>query len=83
MNRPQPAPKPSYAELEAEVEQMREVLTAYHFAQQFERFHAFDAIKDDSCPSCGGKVVVEHSDVVRIENGHRVPPGTRLKAVPW
>jgi hypothetical protein len=78
-----PAPKPSYEELEAEVARMREILTAYHFAQAFYRFHAFDAIRDDSCPACGGKVVVERLDVVTIEGGHRMPPGKRLKAVPW
>jgi len=79
----QPKPKPSYEELEAEVVKMREVLTAYHFAQSFYRFHCFDGITNDSCPACGGKVVVETSDVVEIRDGHRMPPGARLKAVPW
>jgi hypothetical protein len=27
----------------------------------FERFHAFDAVKNDSCPCCGGPVVVEET----------------------
>jgi hypothetical protein len=34
----------------------------------FERFHAFDAIKDDSCPACGGRVrVIEDYNSVRLE----------------
>jgi len=40
-------------------EQMR--VTAAH--RMFERFHAFDAIKDDRCPACGGPV-----NVVETEN---------------
>ena len=83
MSQSSPLRKPSYTELEQEVERMRDVLTAYHFAQAFERFHAFDSIKVDSCPACGGKVVVESSNVTRLVDGHRIPPGTRLRAVPW
>jgi hypothetical protein len=79
----QPTPKPSYEELEDEVMRMREILTAYHFAQSFYRFHAFDGIRDDACPACGGRVVIEESDVVEIRDGQRMPPGKRLKAVPW
>jgi hypothetical protein len=38
----------------------------------FERFHAFDAIRDDKCPCCGARVAVEDN-----EQG----TGVRLKAV--
>ena len=78
-----PALKPSYEELEAEVAHMRDVLGAYHFAQAFYRFHSFDGLQDDHCPACGGPVVIEETDTVEIRDGHRMPPGKRLKAVPW
>ena len=34
-----------------------------------ERFHGFDAIKDDKCPCCGGRVkVVETHNSVMLES---------------
>jgi hypothetical protein len=59
------------AELERQVEQLEAKLrSARELAAQhmFERFHAFDAIKDDSCPACGGRVkVVETHNSVTLE----------------
>lgn len=76
-----PAPKPSYQELEAQVAALTEQLTVVQAARWFDRFHALDAIRDDSCPACGGRIVVEETP--RIEHGKRVAPGVRLRAVPW
>jgi hypothetical protein len=76
-----PQPKPSYEELEAEVALLREQMTVVQAARWFDRYHALDAIKDDSCPACGGRVVAEETE--RIEAGKRVAPGVRLRAVPW
>ena len=69
-----PTPKPTYAELEAEVALMREQMTVMEACHMFDRFHSFDAIKNDSCPCCGGRVKVVEIDV---------PPAVRLEAVPW
>jgi len=77
-----PAPQsPSYAELEATVASLTEALTVVQAARWFDRFHALDGIRDDSCPCCGGRITVEETE--RIEGGKRVAPGLRLKAVPW
>ena len=59
------------AELEAMLEQerahTRELLTAVQWARMADRFHAFDAIKDDACPCCGARVAVEEThNVVRL-----------------
>ena len=79
----QPETKPSYAELEAEVVKMREAMTACKYAEEFLRFTAFHGLENDECPCCGGRVVIEDSDVHRIEDGRRKPQGKRLRAVPW
>jgi hypothetical protein len=64
------------AELEAQLASERafhrEQLTAVSWARMRDRFHAFDAIKNDSCPACGGRVKVEEG---------RDPEGVRLVAV--
>lgn len=39
------------------IENMNEVL----WAQMRERFHAFDAIKDERCPCCGAAVVIQET----------------------
>lgn len=58
--------------LQAQFELLREQMKIQGALQMFERFHAFDSIKDDKCPACGGRVAVE-------ENGHG--SGIRLRAV--
>ena len=80
---PQPAQRlnRTAAELEAENERLTTLLTVVEAARWFDRFHAVDAIKDDACPACGGRIVVEETE--RIEHGRRVAPGVRLRAVPW
>jgi hypothetical protein len=50
----------------------REQLTAVAWERVIRRYHTFDAIKNDSCPSCGGRVAVEDS----ID-----PEGVRLVAI--
>lgn len=47
--------------LEAEIETYRLQFTAVEAMRRMERFHAFDAIKDDKCPSCGGRVRVKET----------------------
>lgn len=55
-------------ELRAEVAAYREVFTAVSWARMRDRFHAFDSIKNDSCPACGGRVrIVETHNAVRLE----------------
>ena len=78
-----PNRKPTYAELEAEVELMREQMTVIEACRAFDRFHAFDGLQDDHCPACGGPVTIEETNTVEIRDGHRMPPGKRLAAVPW
>lgn len=50
--------KRSYAQLEAENELLREQSRIIGALHMLERFHAFDAIKDDGCPCCGARVEV-------------------------
>jgi len=90
-----PAVKPSYEELETELGLLREQLTVMEAARWFDRFHALDGIKDECCPACGGRVVVETHTQRQVEelysdgpewlreHGKRLPPGIALKAVPW
>jgi hypothetical protein len=59
-------------ELERERDSLKEALTAARWAWECNRFHAFDAIRDDACPCCGGRVAVEG-------NGHG--SGLKLRAV--
>jgi len=81
---PDPKPEPTYDELVAEVEKMRQVMTAFEYARSFLRFHELDGLVNDSCPCCGGPVELDHSEVRRIdEHGKRAPCGTRLIARPW
>jgi hypothetical protein len=47
---------------------LREQMTVVQAARMFDRFHAFDAIKDDRCPACGGRVGVEEThNAVRLK----------------
>ena len=32
----------------------------------FDRYHAFDGIRDDRCPACGGRVRIDESDPQRL-----------------
>lgn len=67
-------------ELRAENESLCRAIAAVNLSmwhQTQDRFHAFDAIRDDRCPACGGPVTVERRD--RAEDG--VPEGIRLVAV--
>lgn len=88
-----PQPEPSYQELMEENALLKEQLTTVEAARWFDRFHALDAIRDDACPCCGGRIVVEHYDQVQVveaggsdwlsAHARRFPQGIRLKAVPW
>jgi uncharacterized protein with PIN domain len=52
----------------AENRLLREQMTVVQAARMFDRFHAFDAIKDDRCPACGGRVGVEEThNAVRLK----------------
>ncbi len=62
----------SYAQLEAENKLLREQVRIVGALHMLERYHAFDAIKDDSCPCCGARVRAIHDE-------H--PPAMRLEAV--
>ena len=63
---------------------MRDVMTAFEYAREFLRFHKLDGMVNDSCPCCGGPVLVDNSEVRRIdEHGIRAPQGARLIARPW
>jgi hypothetical protein len=53
-------------ELMDEVEYLTRQVTVVQAARMFDRFHAFDGIKDDSCPACGGRVAVDDSDPGRV-----------------
>jgi hypothetical protein len=61
----------SYAQLEAENKLLREQVKIIGALHMIERFHAFDAIKDDACPCCGGRVVVEQ-DQLRRDGGQAI-----------
>ena len=53
-----------------ELEALRDAFVGLAWARMQERFHEFDAIKDDKCPGCGGRVVCEET-----------PNSVRLRAV--
>ena len=56
------------SELEAALEHERRLNCEVVAFTSFQRFHAFDAIKDDRCPACGGYVrVIEDEKSVRLE----------------
>ena len=55
-------------ELERENELLRQQIRVIGALHLMERFHAFDAIKDDRCPCCGGRVkVLETHNSVMLE----------------
>ena len=66
------------ARLERRVEELEKQISDFHahnaaleWKRMYERFHSFDAIKNDACPCCGGRVrVVEET----------VPPSIRLES---
>jgi hypothetical protein len=58
--------------LRAEIELLHAQIAANEWKHMRDRFHGFDAIKDDACPCCGGRVAV-------TETGE--PFGVRLAAV--
>ena len=64
-------PMTELEELRAEVRIWRETFTAMEWAKSAYRFHAFDALRDDTCPSCGSPVRLE-------DNGY----GTGVKLRP-
>ena len=49
-----------------EVEYLTKQLTLLHFVESMNRYHRFDAIKDDMCPCCGSRVRVDESSPNRI-----------------
>lgn len=61
--------------LQEQIDQLRAELALVHaqvaageWKHMHERFHAFDSIKNDACPACGGRVrVVETHNAVRLE----------------
>lgn len=57
-------------EMMDEIEHLTQMLTIHTFVESLNRYHRFDGIKDDMCPSCGGRVAVEES-----------PSRVRLRAV--
>ncbi|MBI3936405.1 MAG: hypothetical protein HY323_05465 [Betaproteobacteria bacterium] len=61
------------AELEAEVERLTRLVREVEACRMFDRFHAFDALQDDSCPCCGGPI-----RLVENQHGHLALEATRL-----
>lgn len=53
-----PVPASREAQLERENELLREQVRIIGALHMIERFHAFDAVKNDACPCCGGRVRV-------------------------
>lgn len=49
-----------------EVEHLTKQLTLHSFVESMNRYHRFDGIKDDKCPSCGSRVRVDESSPNRI-----------------
>lgn len=58
--------------LGSELDNLREQFRITEAMHMFERFHVFDAIKNDQCPCCGARVRVK-------DNGHS--SGVKLEAV--
>lgn len=55
-------------QLELENELLREQLKIVGALHILERFHAFDAIKNDACPCCGARVKVNRDqNSVKLE----------------
>lgn len=55
-------------ELEQKLEHERRLVQVTAMGNMFDRFHAFDGIKDDRCPACGSHVrVIEDHNSVRLE----------------
>ena len=60
------------AMVKAEMARIEATANAMRQAYFFDRYHAFDGIKDDRCPACGGRVGVDDSD----------PSRTRIRSIP-
>ena len=68
--------RPTRQDLERRIAQLEQTLDAMNEAMWAEmqgRFYGFDAIKNDSCPACGG--------AVRVVMREREAPGIVLEAV--
>jgi len=63
-------------QLEAENALLREQVRIIGALHMLERFHAFDAIKNDACPCCGARVRVVPDPIHRDEN-----TAVRLEAI--
>lgn len=48
-------------QLERENALLREQVRIIGALHMLERFHAFDAIQNDACPACGGRVKVKRT----------------------
>ena len=53
-------------ELMAELRTLTVLVSVVQACRMFDRYHAFDGIKDDRCPACGGRVRVDESDPARL-----------------
>ena len=49
-------------ELRAELSLLHACIAVNEWKHMEDRFHAFDSIKNDRCPSCGGAVVADVTD---------------------
>ena len=88
---PLPQPDEEVVELRQRVAELERQVSEFHLhnaalesKRMFERFYRFDAIKNDACPCCGGRVeVVEEtrppSVVLRSTHGVIVEPSSGLK----
>lgn len=61
-----PLPVPEIDQLRRDLALARDQLRIIGALHMAERFHAFDAIKDDKCPCCGARVKVnrDHNSVM-------------------
>jgi hypothetical protein len=63
--------------LSEQLENLREQTKIVAAMHMFDRFHAFDAIKDDSCPCCGARVKVHDNGFgsgLKLEAVHKEAP---------
>ena len=55
-------------QLDRERRHWDELLAAIQWGRMKDRFYAFDAIRNDACPSCGARVIVEEThNAVRLK----------------
>lgn len=63
--------------LSEQLENLREQSKIVAAMHMFERFHAFDAINNDSCPCCGARVKVNDNGFgsgLKLEAVHKEAP---------